>query len=119
MVQLIEILLEFLKGVLCLCCIDIVERDADECAEGNELLFLYTRLWAATGADEERNEDECQMFYVAMHQRLMWSKFCRKAVHQLPGDIQAIEFIEFADAGRAGHVDLGEIVANDIQADKI
>lgn len=59
MMQLIEILLEFLESVLCLRIIDIVERYTDQRAEGDELLFLYARFMATAGADQDCGDDVC------------------------------------------------------------
>lgn len=39
-------------------------------------------------------------------------------VHQQPGDIDAEGGIQLTDTGRAGDVDFGQIVADDIEADE-
>ena len=39
-------------------------------------------------------------------------------VEQQAGDVEAVLRIEFADAGRAGDVDLGQVVADHVQADE-
>src|SRR5690606_37816739 len=47
---------------------------------------------------------------------------CRRpgldGVEQQPGDVDAELGVQLAHAGRAGDVDLGEVVADDVQADE-
>ncbi len=38
------------------------------------------------------------------------------AIHELSADVQVVAVIDLADAGRAGDIDLREVVTNDIQA---
>ena len=49
----------------------------------------------------------------------MRASLCRQAIHELSRDVQAVELVELADAGRAGDVDLGEVIADHIEADEI
>ena len=39
-------------------------------------------------------------------------------VQQAAADIQIVQAVEFADTGRAGDVDLGQVIADHIQADE-
>src|SRR3972149_4630872 len=39
-------------------------------------------------------------------------------IEQTRADVELVELVEFADAGRAGHVDFGQVVADDVEADK-
>jgi len=45
-------------------------------------------------------------------------QFCHDALHQLAGDIEVELLVQFADAGGAGDVDLGEVVADDDESYK-
>src|SRR5690606_33229540 len=40
------------------------------------------------------------------------------AVEQQAGNVQAGASVDFADAGRTGHVDLGQVAADHVQADE-
>jgi hypothetical protein len=48
-----------------------------------------------------------------------WQGLTEEGVHEVSGYVQIKLRIQFSNAGRTGDVDLGQVIANDINADKV
>ncbi len=99
--------------------INPAQRDIDQGAEDQECLLVFARGLLATGSQQQGEyKEEVETMRPVHNESLAGLQFLFDTVHQCGADIELVKVVQFTDAGGAGHVDLGQIISDHIQADE-